>query len=303
MTTFLIIIEVLLFVVLIILGATDLSRPDISIFEQKKRLKNNKVDKDILIAKNYKMYNSLKDMLFIVIAIIITILTMIVLPGAKGFVSALAIIYSAYLISKIKFIRSVSRSLITVPQEKVLSFMNKNYKFMNYFILAEKENDFLPISSEEELEYVINEKSEFLSEEKRNLILKSLAFYDKTVKQIMTKRSDIITIKGSELLGPLTLDKLYKSNQDYVLVIGKNIDDVKGILSLKESLTIEAGDVSTQTAIKAAKKPPHFINQNSSLGEALDLMIKENYSVLVVADKNENTVGLLEINVLLQEII
>ena len=102
MTTFLIIIEVLLFVVLIILGATDLSRPDISIFEQKKRLKNNKADKDILIAKNYKMYNSLKDMLFIVIAIIITILTMIVLPGAKGFVSALAIIYSAYLISKIK---------------------------------------------------------------------------------------------------------------------------------------------------------------------------------------------------------
>ena len=301
MRTLLIIIDILLFVSLVVLSATNLKRPNISIFEQKKR---QKTDKDILAIKNYKLYNAIKNILYVIIATVIVVVTMALIPGFKGFVSALAIIYIAYLFSKINYIQKVFQTLFAKPQEKILLFINKNHKWLNYFVLEENDSNDLPaISSEEELEYVLNEKSDFLSSEKKSILLKGLSFNDKTVKQIMVRRPDIVTIKGSELLGPLTLDKLYKSNQDYVLVIGKNIDEVKGFLPLNELLTIESGESSSETAIKAAKKPPYFVSQSSSLKVALEKMMNENQTVLVVTDKNDNTVGLLTLKMLLQEII
>ena len=68
MRTLLIIIDILLFVSLVVLSATNLKRPNISIFEQKKR---QKTDKDILAIKNYKLYNAIKNTtkLFIVLPV------------------------------------------------------------------------------------------------------------------------------------------------------------------------------------------------------------------------------------------
>ena len=44
----------------------------------------------------------------------------------------------------------------------VLLFINKNHKWLNYFVLEENDTNDLPaISSEEELEHILNEKSEY----------------------------------------------------------------------------------------------------------------------------------------------
>ena len=53
MIEFLIIIEVALFLLMIILGAINLSRPNISVFELKKR---GAKDEQLLVSNNYHFY-------------------------------------------------------------------------------------------------------------------------------------------------------------------------------------------------------------------------------------------------------
>ena len=220
------------------------------------------------------------------------------MPGFNGYALTLATIYIAYLLSTVSMIQSGSRALTKKIQKKIISFLDKHHKTIKYFIKKPKEEPLPTISSNEELGEIISTKGDFLSADQKKLITNGLSFFDKPVKELMIKRPGIVSIKGSEILGPLTLDKLYQSRQDYALVIGKNIDEVKGVLPLNELLIVESDSSTTKTAIKSAKKPAYYILQSSSLGDTLKAMLKDDNEILVVTDKNNNTVGLVTLRML-----
>ncbi len=161
----------------------------------------------------------------------------------------------------------------------------------------------MTISSTEELKDIIENDGDFLTVEQKKIILGGLNFYGTPVTKYTIKKSDIQTVKGSEILGPVVLDRLYQANQEYVLVIGKNIDEVKGVLSMQDQLVVDSDAEKTQTAIKAAKKPPHYIAEDLTIGNALDMMLNERTDVLVVIDKKQNTVGLLTLKAVLDSLV
>lgn len=300
MTYFLIFIEVVLVILLVILSSIAIDRPNISAFELKRRAKDDEV---LLTLKNYQLFNSIISFVYVLTIISLTVLTLQLKPGLNGYLLTLALVYIAYLISSIKYIKETLASLFQPVQKRIMVFIDSKHKLINYFVFAKKESSTPRISSSEELENVISTDKDILSAEQKRLVLNGLKFYQKTAKQVMIKRSDIMTVKGSEVMGPLTLDKLYKSKQDFALVIGKNIDEVKGVLSLQELLTVEADSDTTKTAIKMAKTPPYYISQELTLGESLDEMLENKTDTLIVTDKNQNTTGLITIEILLGALV
>lgn len=280
---------------MVILSSTKLQKPAMSVFEIKRRGDK----KELLILNNYQIFNTLGGFVYTIMAVTFTVFCIMLIPDIRGYFLALGLIYVAYLLSNIKYIRKTCERITARIQNKILIFIDNHRKFFHYFVINSDSSDAIVISSSEELENIIESSKETLSDQQRRIIAGSLSFYHKTVKQYMTNRDKVMTVKGSEILGPLVLDKLYKSHQDYALVIGKNIDEVKGILPLKDLLMVEADNDNTKTAMKAAKKPPCYIMQNAFLGEALALMLDNDVNVLVVTDKNKNTTGVITLKSIL----
>lgn len=293
MVVFSIIIEVTLFVLLVVLGSIKIRHPNISSFEIERLKKSNKDDDKILILYNYQFFNSAVGLAYVAIVISFTALMLYLLPALQAYMATLALVYISYLLSKINFIRLVSVSLTRKLQNKMLKSMNDKHHILNYFLPQPDGSFKIDISSADELQNIINSGAEFLTTKQKNLIRNGLGFTETPVKDVMIKRPDLSTVKGTEVLGPLVLDKLYNSKQEYVLVIGKNVDEVKGTLALKDQLTVEADSKTTQTAIKAASKPPHYIKQDEMLEKALECMSENNTNVLIVIDENKKTMGII----------
>lgn len=277
-----------------------LERPIISQFQLNKKKKN---DFTLQVTNNFQIYNSVLGVIYVVDIISLTVLMEILSPGAKGYVITLAIAYVTHLIASINFIKKATTAIFSKTQKKMITFIAQHRKVFKYFFPSNSETTTLTISSAEELKDIIENDGSFLTAEQKKIIVGGLNFYDTPVTKYMIKKSDIHTVKGSEILGPVVLDRLYQANQEYVLVIGKNIDEVKGVLSMQDQLVVDSDAEKTQTAIKAAKKPPHYIAEDLTIGNALDMMLNERTDVLVVIDKKQNTVGLLTLKAVLDSLV
>ena len=288
---------------MVLLGGIELKLPKVSMFELERKTKNSKNDIQLKIVNNYHLFNTIKNFLYIMVVISFTGLLSVLVVGPKAYFISLGGVYVAYLISRVKYVRYFANKLTHKIQHKILYFINKHHKVLTYFILQKANEPDVKISSAQELGHIVKERADFLSEEQKKIIANGVNFYDTKVSAVMIERSQISTLKGSEVLGPVVLDKLYKSNQEYTLVIGKNIDEVKGVLFLKDLMQIESGGNSTKTAIKAARKPVQYIRGNATLGEALKAMLKSGDYSLVVVDKDDNTVGLVTLALVIGKLV
>ncbi len=158
------------------------------------------------------------------------------------------------------------------------------------------------IDSREELEHMVAEADGLLSHDEKQLITHSLQFDNRRVDEIMTPSSVIEGVEADEVLGPLTLDDLYKTGHSRFPVIEKDLDHVIGMLYVRDLLTIDAKKKTT-TARRAMEPRVFYIRNDHSLQQALAAFLKTHHHLFIVINEYRETVGLLSLEDVIEALL
>ena len=139
-----------------------------------------------------------------------------------------------------------------------------------------------------------------LSETDRQRLAAVMSFESRRVIDLMEEKSKMIFVGADEILGPLTLDKLYKSGFRNFPVINAR-EKVIGILS-----TEALNDLSIKKTEKAEKyidKKVNYLHTKDSLKFAMEEIIRTNGYYFLVLDSSENLAGFFTLEMLLNYLV
>lgn len=139
-----------------------------------------------------------------------------------------------------------------------------------------------------------------LPETDRQRIAAVMSFDERRVIDLMEDKDKMVFVKSDEILGPLVLDKLYKSGFKNFPVVDKN-EKVIGILNTEalNDLTIR----ETEKAEEYIDKKVNYLHTHDSLRFAVDEIIRTNGYYFLVLDSLEKVAGFFTVEMLLNYLI
>ncbi len=147
-----------------------------------------------------------------------------------------------------------------------------------------------PKSLEEFVDVIRRAPKTVLSASDRKRIAAVMSFDARTVGELMVPKSKMVFVSSDEMLGPLVLDKLYKSgftNFPIVDTMGK----VKGIINTESLNNLEVRKM--EEAKKYADKKIQYLKMSDSLRHAIEEIGRTNSYYYLVVDAQNELVGFL----------
>lgn len=139
-----------------------------------------------------------------------------------------------------------------------------------------------------------------ISETDRQRIAAVMSFDERRVIDLMEDRSKMIFVGADEVLGPLMLDKLYKSGFTSFPVINKK-EKVVGVLHTGALNALEIRN--TDKAEKYIDKKVNYLHTYDSLRFAVEEIIRTNGYYFLVLDSSEQLIGFFTVEMLLKYVI
>jgi CBS domain containing-hemolysin-like protein len=131
----------------------------------------------------------------------------------------------------------------------------------------------------------------------------TITFGDKPVRTIMTPRRQIKMVGADEQVGPMLMDELHKSGHSRFPVVKGSAKstspEVVGTLYLKDII----GYDGSSPVKSLARKDVYYINEDSSLRQALDAFLKTHHHLLIVVNSFEEIVGVVSLEDVLEQIV
>ena len=161
------------------------------------------------------------------------------------------------------------------------------------------------IASPEEIRAMITlgEKEGAVEEAEADLLHKVFDFGDRPVREVMVPRPDVVAIEqGARIADFLAL--YAESPLSRFPVYQENMDNVVGILSVKDVLMSEAKDAITDNStIDELVRPPYFAPESKLISDLFAEMRDNNFRMCVVVDEYGGTAGIVSLSRLVEEIV
>lgn len=158
-----------------------------------------------------------------------------------------------------------------------------------------------PTVTEEELitfVEVVEEEGE-IKEEEMELIHNVFEFDDTNASEILTPRADMFVIDANE---PLDLKSITASGFTRIPVIEESIDNVVGILNVKDLLVHYAKE-QIPSDIRELMRPPYFVPEHKKLDSLLRQFKKRKSHMAVVVDEHGGISGLITLEDAIEELV
>lgn len=155
--------------------------------------------------------------------------------------------------------------------------------------------------TEEEIKKIINTgKDEGAIESgEKELIFNIFNFNDTEIKQIMTKKEDMVMIDiDSGLKEKLKIIK--KGKYTRIPIYEKSEDNIIGILNVKELLINYSR--TSKIDLRKIMFEPFFVNKDEKVDDVFRLMQKNRYSMSIVKNEKDQVVGLVTMEDAIEEI-
>ena len=159
--------------------------------------------------------------------------------------------------------------------------------------------------SDEEIRTMISvgHKEGTVEEAEAEMLHKVFDFGDRPVREIVVPRPEVVCIEqGSTVADFLTL--YAESPLSRFPVYQENMDNVVGILSVKDVLMALAKDtVTKESTIDDLIRPAYFTPETKRISELFIEMRDKNYRMAVVVDEYGGTAGIVSLSRLVEEIV
>lgn len=160
---------------------------------------------------------------------------------------------------------------------------------------------------EEEIISMVNEGHEqgVLHETEAEMITNIFAFGDKEAKDIMTNRSNILAIDKNAALGE-AIDYMLKESKSRFPVYEENIDHIVGILHFRDAMRAHRVPGNMELAvggIQGLVRDAMFVPETKNIADLFRTMQKTKTQMVIVVDEYGQTLGLLAMEDILEEIV
>lgn len=125
-------------------------------------------------------------------------------------------------------------------------------------------------------------------------------FGETTVREVMTHVSDLVAVP-SDAAQAEVLQVIRESGRSRIPVYGKNVDDILGILNVREFL-LERG-AGDETLPAALIRPAYFVPETLRAATLFKDMQQKKQHIAVVVDEYGQTAGIVTMEDLLEEIV
>ncbi|MDR1767034.1 MAG: hemolysin family protein [Propionibacteriaceae bacterium] len=163
-----------------------------------------------------------------------------------------------------------------------------------------------PFASEAELRELVDmaEARDLIEDDERKMIHSVFDLGDTIVKEVMVPRTDMVYIESSKTLRQ-GVSLALRSGFSRIPVVGEDVDDVVGILYLKDVIRRMYDNPASQTSelVEALMRPPEFVPDSKPVDELLREMQLTHSHVVIVIDEFGGTAGLATIEDVLEEIV
>src|SRR6266852_2674918 len=161
-----------------------------------------------------------------------------------------------------------------------------------------------PYLTEEELITAlhVSEEAGVIEEQEHQMIHGIIEIGDKTVREIMIPRTDIIAVEKSAQLRDIV--KLFKEHRHTRMpVYEHDIDHVIGLIHTKDLLLFYTRSSSQKFEMDKVLRPIEFTPEQKKVDELLSDMRTKKVHMVIVVDEYGGTAGLVTLEDLLEEIV
>ena len=189
-------------------------------------------------------------------------------------------------------------SKLTKPFVKLLS-LSTNFLLR---ILGMNDSDLEEKVSREEIKSLVDvgEEHGVINQIEKEMINSIFDFDDKLAKEVMTPRTEVYMINIKQ---PLLIDELLEENYSRIPVYEGDIDNIIGILYLKDFLS-EAYTVGfEQVEIKNLLHDPYFVPEFKNIDQLFKELQKSKKHLAVLIDEYGGFSGIVTIEDLIEEVM
>ncbi len=156
--------------------------------------------------------------------------------------------------------------------------------------------------TEEDIKLLILEgyKEGTIEKDEKNYIYNVFSFNDKKIKEIMIKKENIIALNVDSDTKKI-LDTIKKSKRSRIPVYFETIDNIIGILNIKDLLVSHANKETIQ--LKDILREPFYVSENDIIDDVFKYMQHEQQGLLIVHDEHHKVVGLVTMEDIVEEIV
>lgn len=191
----------------------------------------------------------------------------------------------------------------------LLFFVIKINKFLVERFVARKQNSATEVDLKanlvRDLKEVVDgaDGVENIEEEDREIIESVFELGDTIVREVMVPRIDMITVSPEESIRR-TLALFVKSGYSRIPVVGSDIDDIYGVVYLKDILRkLHYNPNCKEENVREVMRQAHFVPETIKTDNLLRRMQQELFHIAIVVDEYGGTSGLVTIEDLLEVLV
>ena len=160
-----------------------------------------------------------------------------------------------------------------------------------------------PFVTEEELKLLlyVGEQEGIVEQEEREMIHGILEMTDKTVREVMVPRVDVVAVEATDSIAGV-IKVIIEYGYSRIPIYEDNVDNIVGVVYAKDLLRHGViGD--DQRALKEVAREPYYTPEAKHVGELLREMKERKVHIAVVVDEHGGTAGIVTFEDLIEEIV
>ena len=163
-----------------------------------------------------------------------------------------------------------------------------------------------PFASEIELREVVDlaQQRGVVADDERRMIQSVFELGDTPAREVMVPRTEMVWIESDKTAGQAT-SLAVRSGHSRIPVIGENVDDVVGVVYLKDLVqqTYYSTNGGRDTEVSAVMRPAVFVPDSKPLDALLREMQRDRNHMALLVDEYGAIAGLVTIEDVLEEIV
>ena len=161
-----------------------------------------------------------------------------------------------------------------------------------------------PALTGEEIKGIIDQghRDQALETHERDLLHGALEFNDSVIRSIMVPRTKMFSIQKETSLVDAA-DKIHQSGHSRIPVYGKDLDDIVGILHVRDILKYLKDEELQKKHLGDLVREPIYVSQEKRMGALLKQMQAKNTHMAIVVDEFGGVEGIVTMEDLIEEIV
>ena len=174
---------------------------------------------------------------------------------------------------------------------------------INKFVLKLVPKEEKPFDTEEELEILaeLGEEKGSLDEEESDMIRSIIKFDDKTVREIMTPRVDMLSLPSNSSIDD-AMDLISKKQFSKIPLYKDNIDEVNGVVYAKDLVPYLIGS-RPNVKLQSIARDVYFVPEQKPIDDLLNDFKEKKISLAIVVDEWGGTSGLVTLEDIVEEVM